>query len=149
MSKSVQNVLTSLALLFFCPLLMAGSGVYSWSDGEGVHFSDRVPADKKTQEVEVKQTALGNIRSNEQKAQPVKNIAFNNNSNLQEQQQLLEEQNKIKELNCQIAKNNLVVYQNLGNKRIKGDDGQVRRLAEEEVAQRISVVKRQINSYCQ
>ena len=149
MTSSVQGVLAILALLFFCPALMAGSGVYSWSDGEGTHFSDRAPADKESQEVDVKQAELGNIRSNQQQASRVTNVALNGNSRMQEQQELLEEQNKIRRLNCQIAKNNLIVYQNLGNKRIKGEDGQVKRLAEGEVTQRIDAVRRQINTYCQ
>lgn len=149
MKNSVQGVLAILAVLFFCPALMAGSGVYSWDDGEGVHFSDRAPPDRESQEVEVRQAELGNIRSNQQRASGVTNIALNGNSRLQEQQQLLEEQNEIKRLNCQIAKNNLIVYQNLGNKRIKGEDGQVKRLGEKDVAQRIDSVKRQINTYCQ
>ncbi len=149
MKNSVQGVLAILAALFFCPALMAGSGVYSWNDGEGVHFSDRAPADRASQEVDVKQAELGNIRSNQQRASGVTNVALNGDSRLEEQQQLLEEQNKIKRLNCQIAKNNLIVYQNLGNKRVKGEDGQVKRLDEKEITQRVDSVKRQINTYCQ
>ena len=54
----------------------------------------------------------------------------------------------IRKRNCEAAKHNLNIYENLGNRKLRGADGTARSLSNEEKAQRIEATKKQIQAFC-
>lgn len=140
-----------LALLCSLPFL-AQAEIYKWTDENGqVHYTQQPPADlpaehitppppppidpeKAQQQVEELIESQQTEESAEVKRQKV------------EQAEELAEQ--IREENCQIARDNLLVYQNNPGRRFMNELGEVTRPTEEERQAKITEFEKQVDEFC-
>lgn len=137
-------------LLAATPSMAMSASVYTWTDEQGVtHFGDRQPPGTRAKTLNVRSgTSSGNGRSSPQKRL----------SELQEQQQKNAEQKqetvvetanrKQRVANCENARSNLKVIESNARIRIE-DNGQMRYLSPEEIAEQRSKLEKIAAENCQ
>jgi hypothetical protein len=130
----------------------ASATMYKWVDEQGnTHYSQQRPPNQEYQKVapppppsssaaeERKQ--LENLMEKQSGA-----TEETTKTNKEARAQQAEEERYRK--NCEAARNNLNLYQNLGHKKIVGDDGVAYYPSEEELAEKISTARKNIEEYC-
>lgn len=119
---------------------VSAQDIYRWIDKDGiVKYSDKIPAHIKMEDVtKVKTTPDSSFKS-------VKQIAKEQGKTPSQQQQELEQ---ISKGNCDVAIQNLKLLTAFKDVRLQDENGVEVVLTEEEKAEQVSLVKKQMAIYC-
>lgn len=131
----------------------ASAAMYKWVDEQGnVHYSQQRPPNLEYEKVapppppsssaaeerkRLESMLENRAESREQAAEADKEAAARQAEQARYQK------------NCEAAQKNLELYQNLGHKKIVGEDGVAYYPSEEELAEKISTARENIQKYCQ
>jgi len=130
-------------LLFTAMMILASTasaGLYKWVDSEGnVHYSQKPPANTSFKTIKAPPPAP-------KSSEPV--VKTGNDENDVEKTIKAEtaKNQKLREENCEIGKNNLKSYQTF--RRIRDKDGNVRIVDAKERAEKIEAAKQLIRDFC-
>lgn len=125
---------------------------YRWVDESGVtHYTETPPPDTqattiRTQGKDPKSAEQAKARLSEQRKAFTEAAA--NKKAADEENKLADENEKIKQGNCETAKKNLKMLQEHSRIREKGDNGEYTVLAEEERQARIKLAQERIKEFC-
>lgn len=129
----------------------AEARMYRWVDEDGVTvYSQSPPATGEAQEVKVHASTASPAPAATGDANGPANSDAPSATDQDQgpSKDEIAESNRIKEENCQAARHNLNLYQNLGNKLVKTPDGLYQRLTEEERQEKIQESQRLMDEYC-
>lgn len=129
-------------LLFTAMIILASTasaGLYKWVDSEGgVHYSQKPPKNKSYKTIKAPPPAPQTSKRaepDEEESDIEKTIKAETAKN-----------QKIRDKNCAIGKNNLKTYQTF--RRIRDKDGNVRTVGTKERAEKIESAKQLIRDFC-
>jgi len=131
-------------LLFTAMMILASTasaGLYKWVDSEGnVNYSQKPPENKSYKTIKAPPPAP--------KADPSQTIKLDDDDSEVEKTIKAEtaKNQKLREKNCEIGKNNLNSYQTF--RRIRDKDGNVRTISSKERAEKIESAKQLIRDFC-
>ena len=117
----------------------ASAGLYKWVDNEGnVHYSQKRPRDKQYKRLKAPAPTPQNTK-------PLYSTdGTSNKKDVIESE--MKKNNNLRELNCTRAKKHLSIYQVYS--RIRGKDGTVRDIGDEERNREIKKAQEAINDFC-
>ncbi|AFJ03589.1 Periplasmic protein TonB, links inner and outer membranes [Methylophaga frappieri] len=140
------------ALISFLPFL-AQAEIYKWTDENGqINYSQQPPPDRPAEQIQAPppppvepdkaQQEIDNLIESQQKA-------AQQEAEQREAEQATAREQQLRDENCQIARENLLAYQNNPGRRFINEAGEVTRPTEEERQQRIANYQDQVDTYCQ
>ncbi|OQX32297.1 MAG: hypothetical protein B0D96_00685 [Candidatus Sedimenticola endophacoides] len=142
--------------LLFLTVLLFGSvqalaKVYRWVDQDGnVVYSQVAPAQGEAEEVKVRPTPPASVPPAQPPAESDKDGVGAPGTPLdpEEAEAFDREQALIRKQNCEAARQNLSLFQRIGNRLVKGSDGTYKRYGDKEREEAIEHSKQQIKEYC-
>lgn len=137
LTRTITALLIFLSLSFFITGAQAVS-LYKWTDEAGnVHYSQSPPEDRNAEEMQVKDEPAPEMPEQEQAmdSAPPEGIG-------QDPERL-----KIRQRKCEIARNNLAVYE--ASNRVQKEDGSIIVLSEEMRKMKIEEAQEKVKEFCQ
>jgi hypothetical protein len=134
LTRTISALLLFLSLSFFFTSAQAVS-LYKWTDEEGnVHYSQSPPEDRNAEEMQVKDEPVPETPEQAMDSAPPEGIG-------QDPERL-----KIRQRKCEIARNNLAVYE--ASNRVQKEDGSIIVMSEEMRKMKIEEAQEKVKEFC-
>lgn len=139
-------------ILVCCATLLlahsASAAVYKWTDAQGrVHYSAHPPADRPAATVNVRSTPASN--GEEAAASDAAATPATKTANNADEDKARQERREALRKNCEIARQNLAVLQDLTHRRIRLEEGKdAIYLTDEQREEQISKAKAHVQEFC-
>lgn len=140
-----------LALLCSLPFL-AQAEIYKWTDENGqIHYTQQPPIDRPTEQIKAPPPPPIDPEKAQQNLEELIESQQTKEAAEAERQQAKKDAKaaqKLREENCQTARNNLEQYRNNPGRRVMNADGEVTRPTEEQRQEKIIEFQQKVDEFC-